>query len=203
MRSLRSFLGDDEGARRRRSSCARSSRLRRTRIEYCSMLSGARGRNDQHRDPWLPLRVSRSSERFAFSADMSLADNVPVLIDKPAPESGGTRDGPAAAAKSPAYTKSARRDALCSDHRGASLLATLLGGSRRRIEIPPSARSRFSFSLSTVKLALLFVTEHHRRQVVRKGADADVVILHRLDVAVCAPNRDAVSRWPSSCDIRS
>ena len=69
-------------------------------------------------------------------------------------------------------------------------MSRYFGGRRRRIEIHLRRGRDFLLVLDR-EVRLLLVAEHHRRQIVREGADADVVVLHRLDVAV-ARHRDAV-----------
>src|SRR6185437_3005662 len=60
----------------------------------------------------------------------------------------------------------------------------------RRIEID-LRRSRDFLLVVDGKIRLLLVAESHGGQIVREGADADIIVLHRLDVAV-ARHGDAV-----------
>src|SRR6185295_8026285 len=144
---------------------------------------------------WLPFRVSRSFS-VCVSEEMSLAARVPVWSTT-RPLSGGTATS--ASAEAAQHSSNARREALAAFIADRPL-TPLLRGRRRRIEIH-LRRRRDRLLVLDREVRLLLVAEHHRRQIVREGADADVIILHRLDVAV-ARNRNAVL-CALSCDIRS
>src|ERR1700728_4602014 len=191
MRSLRSFLAT--------TRIAPSSIFLRpifqasaTRIEYCSISSGCVV-GTISTAIWLPLRACKS-RIFCVSAAISSLDSVPVWSTT-RPVSGGTATWANAETWANAvkaqHSSSATREALAA-FIARDPVAGLLGGRgrRSRIEIHFRRGRNFLFVLDR-KIRLLLVSEHHRGQVVRKGADADIVILHRLDVAV-ARHGDAV-----------
>src|ERR1700722_18641187 len=182
MRSLRSSLAT--------TSSAPSSIFLRpifqasaTRIEYCSMVSGAVV-GTISTAIWLPLRSSRFF-RVSVSAAMSPLDSVPVWSTT-RPDSGGTATS--AEAANAQHISSATMAALAAFIAAVDPVVELL--CRRRIEIHLRRGRNFLFVVDR-EVGLLLVAERHRRQVVRKRADADVIVLHRLDVAV-ARHRDAV-----------
>src|SRR5664279_1577020 len=186
MRSLRSFLAT--------TSSAPSSIFLRpifqasaTRIEYCSMVSGSVV-GTINTATWLPF-LSSSALSVCVSESISLLDSVPVWSTT-RPVSGGTATS-AKAAKAQ-HSSSASTEALAAFIAGSRPVVELFGGGWRwrRIEIHLRRGRNFLFVVDR-KVGLLLVAEHHRRQVVREGADADVIVLHRLDVAV-ARHRDAV-----------
>src|SRR6202035_3115534 len=153
-----------------------------TRIEYCSMVSGwVVGTISTA--TWLPLRVCRSFSRCDCAA-ISSADSVPVRSTT-RPVSGGTATSANAGKAQP--ISSASMAALAA-FIAANPVVELLG--RRRIEVH-LRRGRDFLLIVDREVGLFLVAEHHRRQVVREGADADIVVLHRLDIAV-ARHRDAV-----------
>src|SRR5450756_1217681 len=156
-----------------------------TRIEYCSMASGDVV-GTISTAIWLPLRVSRSF-RLCVSAAMSPLERVPVWSTA-RPDSGGTATS-AAAAKAQ-HSVSARRQALAAFIAANLVVVELLCGGRRRIEIH-LRRGRDFLLVVDREIRLLFITERHRGQVIREGANPDVIVLYRLDVAV-ARHRDAV-----------
>src|SRR5262245_31886990 len=134
---------------------------------------------------WLPFRVSRSFNCCVREA-MSPAASVPVWSTT-RPLRGGTATS--ASAEQAQHSSSARREALAA-FIAIRLFTALLRGRRRRVEIHLRRRRDFPLVLDR-EVRLLLVAEHHRRQIVREGADADVIVLHRLDVAV-ARHGDAV-----------
>src|SRR3954447_7806851 len=153
-----------------------------TRIENCSMLSGSVV-GTIRTAIWLPLRVSRSFS-VLVSAVMSALVSVPVWSTT-RPVSGGTATS--AAARLAQHIMSATRTT-----RAAVMAIRPRSGSfrRRRIEIDLRRRRDLLLVLDR-EIRLVLVAERHRGQVVREGPDADVIVLHRLDVAV-ARHRDAV-----------
>src|SRR6202158_1758453 len=205
MRSLRSFL-----AMTRRAPSSIFLRpifqASATRIEYCSMVSGAVV-GTISTATWLPF-LSSSDLRVCVSEAMSPLDSVPVRSTN-RPDSGGTATS-AKAAKAQ-HRSSARKQAFAAviaansalipnfaSIRGTShanfriraRVVELLCGRRRRIEIHFRRGRDFLFVFDR-EVRLLLIAERHRREVGRERADRDVVVLHRLDVAV-ARHRDAV-----------
>src|SRR3954452_9872050 len=159
-----------------------------TRIEYCSIVSGCVV-GTIRTAIWLPLRASKSCSVLS-SGTISPLLSVAVLSTT-RPVSGGTATS-ASAAKAKA-TSSARTEALATLIAGRSRCRGLLRGSRRRgrrIEIDFWRCRNFLLVLDG-KIRLFLVAEHHRGQVGRERADGDVIVLHRLDIAV-ARHRDAV-----------
>src|ERR1700744_1681400 len=190
MRSLRSFLAT--------SRIAPSSIFLRpifhasaTRIEYCSISSGCVV-GTISTAIWLPLRACRS-RIFCVSEATSSFDNVPVWSTT-RPVSGGT--GTCAKAETWAnvvnaqHNSSATKEALTAFIVRDRLVLFSRCGRRCRIEID-LRRGRDFLLVLDGKIGLFLVAEHHRGEVIRERADADVVVLHRLDVAV-ARHGDAV-----------
>src|SRR5580704_3868187 len=130
---------------------------------------------------WLPLRRCRSCSREDCAA-MSLLDKV-FVMSTTRPVSCGTATSARAACVQ--HSKSARTNVRAADITRKRLISGLFGA-----EIDLRRRGDFLLVLDR-EVRLLLVAEHHRRQIVREGADADVIILHRLDVAV-ARHGDAV-----------
>src|SRR5712671_29641 len=137
---------------------------------------------------WLPLRVCRSASICVSEAISPLA-SVPVWSTT-RPVSAGTTTSATAGAGNTQPTSSASRTARAAFIAVPPLSPRLLRRSRRRIEIHLRRDRNFLLVLDR-EIRLLLVAEHHRRQIVRKGADADVIFLHRLDIAV-ARHGDAV-----------
>src|ERR1043166_2069656 len=134
---------------------------------------------------WLPLRRSRSAS-VCVSCAMSLLDSVPVWSTT-RPVSWGTATSAMAGSAQPSSrANKTARTAFIADRR----LTRLLGGCRSRAEIH-LRRNRDFLLVGDREVGLLLVAEHHGGQVVREGADADVIVLHRFDVAV-ARHGDAV-----------
>src|SRR6201991_1183905 len=160
-----------------------------TRSEYCSMVSGCVV-GTISTATWLPFRASKSF-RVRSSEAISPLLSVAVLSTT-RPVSGGTATS--ASAANAQHSISARSEALAVFIAGAFLrLPRLLrwsGRRRCRIEID-LGRSRDFLLVLDREVRLLLVAEHHRRQVVGERAYRDVIVLHRLDVAV-ARHRDAV-----------
>src|ERR1700682_5885868 len=207
MRSLRSSLAT--------TSSAPSSIFLRpifqasaTRIENCSMVSGAVV-GTISTAIWLPFLASKSL-RVCVSAAISPLESVPVWSTT-RPVRGGTATSAKAAnaqhtstprmqalaaliaAVNPAPIPefaSIRGNLLCEFGIGARVVELLCGGCRRWIEIDLRRGRDFLFVLDR-EIRLLLVSERYRRQVGRERADRDVVVLHRLDIAI-ARHRDAV-----------
>src|SRR5512141_967226 len=185
MRSLRSFLAT--------TSRAPSSIFLRpifqasaTRIEYCSMVSGAVV-GTISTATWLPFLASRFF-KVCVSEATSPLESVPVWSTT-RPESGGTATS-AWAAKAQ-HSSSARKVALAAFIAvDGPAIELLCGGGWRRAEIYLRGGRDCLFVLDR-EVGLFLVAEHHRRQVVRECADTDIIVLHGLDVAI-ARHRDAV-----------
>src|SRR6266700_3390075 len=177
MRSLWSFLAT--------TSSAPSSIFLRpifqasaTLIENCSMLSGWVV-GTIRTAIWLPLRSSRFLI-VRVSVAMSSLESVAVWSTT-RPVSGGTATSAAAAH---AHTmKSATRMPRAG-------FIIVISFRRRGIEIHLRRRRDLLLVLDR-EIRLVLVAERHRGQIVRKGPDADIIVLHRLDVAV-ARHCDAV-----------
>src|ERR1700737_1717252 len=155
-------------------------------IEYCSMLSGCVV-GTISTAIWLPLRDSRFF-RVCVSATMSPLLSVPVRSPT-RPVSGGTATSAEAAPNQ--HKVSATTNALAAfilDKMMVRLFSRRRRG--RRVEIDLRRGRDFLLVLDR-EVRLFLIAERHRRQVVREGADADIVVLHRLNVAV-ARHRDAV-----------
>ena len=150
-----------------------------TRSANCSIVSGCGRRHDQHRD-LAALARSRTPrallERAALLARVERAGEV-----------GDARRERRARRTSAAATTGRSSDEA--RHAEQSRCADRTSAARA----PKSTVGGFAiaFSFSTVKLRLLLVAEHHRGEVGRERAHRDVVLLHRLDVAV-ARHGDAV-----------
>src|SRR5262245_35612655 len=134
---------------------------------------------------WLPLRFSRSAS-VCVSCAISPLDSVPVWSTT-RPVSWGTATSAKAGSAQPSSRASRTARTAFIANRS---LARSLGGCRSRAEIH-LRRNRDFLLVGDGEVGLLLVAEHHGGQVVREGADTDVVILHRFDVAV-ACHRDAV-----------
>src|SRR6478752_3640820 len=128
---------------------------------------------------WLPLRFSRSAS-VCVSEAMSPLDNV-LVWSTTRPVSCGTATSAKAGINQP--STSASRTARKTFIADRSPRGALLCWRRRRIEIDLRRRRDFLL-VGDCEVRLLLVTEHHGGEVVREGADADVIVLHRLDVAV-------------------
>src|SRR5215470_1433004 len=113
---------------------------------------------------------------------MSLLDSVPV-VSTTRPVSGGTATS--AKATCAQHRRNARTKALAADITRKETASGSLGA-----EIDLRRRRDFLLVVDR-EIRLRLVAEHHRRQIVREGADADIVVLHRLDIAV-ARHGDAV-----------
>src|SRR3954464_3067038 len=145
-----------------------------TRIEYCSMVSGCVVATISTAI-WLPLRDSKSC-KVLFSEATSLLLKVAVLSTT-RPVNGGTATS--ASAANVQHNISARTEALARLIAGLPRERDLLRWSRRcrrRIEIDLRRCGDFLLVLDG-KIRLLLVAEHHRRDVGRKRADRDVVVL--------------------------
>src|SRR5579859_6914660 len=154
-----------------------------TRIEYCSMVSGCVV-GTIRTAIWLPLRCSKLLMRW-FS--VSMVSLVSVLVRSTTrPLSCGTSTSASAACAK--HRRSASRTVLIVFTLIAPSLIGLLR--RRRVEVH-LGRGRDFLLVVDGEVRLLLVAEHHRRQIVREGADADIIVLHRLDVAV-ARHGDAI-----------
>src|SRR5580693_3440313 len=182
MRSLRSFLA--------MTRIAPSSVFLRptfqasaTRIEYCSMVSGAVV-GTIRTAIWLPFRASKSFRVCANEA-MSPLESVAVWSTT-RPVSGGTATSARAAQ---AQHSSARKEALAA-FIATNLVAGLFCRRWRRIEIHLRRCRNFLFILDR-EVRLLLVSERHGRQIGRERANRHIVVLHLLDVAI-ARHRDAV-----------
>src|SRR5690242_13261814 len=149
-----------------------------TRIEYCSMVSGSVV-GTISTAIWLPFARSKSRKRES-RLWICAVESVPVRSVTRA-LSGGIATSPAAgSASSRAAARPSQR------------LSILLLGRRRLAEIDRGRLGDRFFVLDReVRPGL--VAEHHRGQVHRELTDEDVVLLHRLDVAV-ARDSDAVLR---------
>src|SRR3984893_12874383 len=155
-----------------------------TRIENCSMVSGAVV-GTISTAIWLPFLASKSL-RVCVSEAMSPLESVRVWSTT-RPDSGGTATS--ARATKAQHTSSARRKALAAFIAAINLFE-LLRRCRRRIEIHLRRSRDFLFVLDR-EIRFLLISERYRRQVGRERADCDVVVLHRLDVAV-ARHRNAI-----------
>src|SRR5260370_24599921 len=155
-----------------------------TRIENCSMVSGAVV-GTINAATWLPFLVSKS-RKVCVSAAMSPLGSVRVWSTT-RPDSGGTATSAKAANAQP--TSSTRMQALAAFIAVVNLFE-LLRRCRRRIEIHLWRGRDFLFVFDR-EIRLLLVSERDRRHVARERTDGDVIVLHRLDVAV-ARHRDAV-----------
>src|SRR3954468_9572722 len=160
-----------------------------TLIEYCSMLSGAVV-GTIRTAIWLPFLASNALIDCC-RALASAADNVPVWSTT-RPTSGGTATSAKAGDKTGKIqpSSSASRMVLASLIAVKSCCRLFRRGRRRRIEIDLRRDRDFLLVLDR-KIRLFLVAEHHRGQIVREGTDADIIVLHRLDVAV-ARHGDAV-----------
>src|SRR6266480_487451 len=159
-----------------------------TRSENCSMASPSVV-GTISTAIWLPFRASKLRKVW-FSEAVSPPLSVPVWSTT-RPTNGGTAT--LAKAARPAKTQpsnSASRMALAAFITIKSCCRLFRRGRRRRVEID-LGRGRDFLLVRDRKVRLFLVAEHHRRQIVWKGADADVVVLYRLDVAV-ARHGDAV-----------
>src|SRR5205814_9807966 len=123
----------------------------------------------------LPLRAWRSAS-VRVSEAISPLERVPVWSTT-RPVSGGTASSARAGTTQP--TSSARRTAL------AAFIAACRLFRRRRRWIEVDLRCDRNFLLVVDReIRLFLVAERHSGQIVRKGADADVIFMHRLDVVV-------------------
>src|SRR6202012_4057546 len=194
MRSLWSFLAISRIA-------PSSTRLRptfqasATRIEYCSMVSGSVV-GTISTAIWLPFFASKSCSVWLSEAT-SLLLSVPVWSTT-RPVSCGTATSASAAnaqqmssATREAFARFiARNDLVRSFGRRRCRCRRCRRG--RRIEIHLRRAGNFLLIVDR-EIGLFLVSEGHRGQVGRERADRDVIILHRLNVAV-ACHGDAVLR---------
>src|ERR1700742_4191621 len=194
MRSLRSFLATSRIA-------PSSTRLRptfqasATRIEYCSIVSGSVV-GTISTAIWLPFFASKSCSVWLSEA-ISLLLSVPVWSTT-RPVSCGTATSASAAnaqqmssATREAFARFiARNDLVRSFGRRRGRCRRWRRG--RRIEIHLRRAGNFLLIVDR-EIGLFLVSEGHRGQVGRERADRDVIILHRLNVAV-ACHGDAVLR---------
>src|SRR5262249_51895006 len=134
---------------------------------------------------WLPLRFSRSAS-VCVSCAISPLDSVPVWSTT-RPVSWGTATSAMAGSAQPNNKASRTARAAFIANR---CLTRSLGGCRSRAEIHLRCNGDFLL-VGDREVGLLLVAEHHGRQIVREGADADIIVLHRLDVTV-ARHGDAV-----------
>src|SRR5258708_3305313 len=158
-----------------------------TRIEYCSIASGAVV-GTISTAIWLPFLASKSFKVWSSEAT-SLLESVAVRSTT-RPLNGGTATS-AVAAKAK-HSTSATMLGLTA----FIVVALRLPGSlcrdrcRRRIEIDLRRRRYFLFVLDR-EVRFLFVTECHRGQIGRERTHRHIVFLHRLDIAI-ARHHDAV-----------
>src|SRR5215510_9470246 len=134
---------------------------------------------------WLPLRFSGSASVCVSSA-ISPLDSVPVWSTT-RPVSWGTATSARTGSAQPSSRASRTARAAFIANR---CLTRSFGGCRSRAEIHLRCNGDFLL-VGDREVGLLLVAEHHGRQIVREGADADIIVLHRFDVAV-ARHRDAV-----------
>src|SRR5580698_5608745 len=155
-----------------------------TRIENCSISSGCVVGTIKTAI-WLPFRVSQAFN-FRVSASISPLESVPVWSTT-RPVSGGT--GTCARAETWANVTNAQHNNSATKEALTAFIVrdrlVLFGRCRRRRRIEIDLRRGRDFLLVLDgEVGLLLVAEPHRGQIVREGTDADVIILHRLDVAV-------------------
>src|SRR6266702_628840 len=140
---------------------------------------------------WLPLRASKFLKVW-FSEAASPPLSVPVWSTT-RPTSGGTATLARARldvqAGKTQHSNSASRMALAAFMTVNSCYRLFRRG-RRWVEID-LRRGRDRLLVVDREVRLFLAAEHHCRQIVRKSSDADIVVLHRLDIAV-ARHGDAV-----------
>src|SRR5689334_1529507 len=180
MRSLRSSLATTSSTPSSiflRPICQLSA----TRIEYCSMVSGSVV-GTIRTAIWLCLRRWKSISRRACAATSS-AESVPVRSTTRAVESGAGGTATSASAACAQHKASASSRAFARKIADTTRSSRLfLRRRRRQVEIN-LGRGRDFLLVLDLEIRLLLVAERHGREIIREGADADVVGLHRVDVA--------------------
>jgi len=150
------------------------------------------------RSPRHPVRPARSAPRSGcpWARLKNCARSGSVLRPSPTaergrvrsttrPTSGGTRDGrpepePGLGKTPGPATAQAEMASGQPSSRSNLAIGYFDGAAGVRVEIDLRRDGDFLL-IHDREVRLLLVAEHHRRQIVRKGADADVIILHRLD----------------------